>query len=251
MSQTGQPSLPPLGRRTAAWLGLTVFLLAWNGVTALYSNPFTLNQWYDGVQYQLLARNRLAGHDEVGDTAHTVGLEGRHPMWRPGLVWIEQTLGAWLGSVRKGAALASALGTTLLELALLRLAWRCFGLGTCLTVLVALVAPWSVGATFLGMAVGQGPEPWAGACLVVGLAGLAEAVRRPSAAWALAAGLAAGIAEWFRTGTLVVFAVVCGLNAFVYLVRRDGARVRAAVIALAGFLIMASLAARAVPSPVE
>jgi hypothetical protein len=240
-----------LSRRTAVWLTVAMFLLAWNGLTALYANPFTLTQWYDGVQYQLLARNRLAGHEEVGDTAHTVGREGRHPMWRPGLVWIEQALAAGLGSVRWAAAVASALGTTFLELALLRLAWRCFGVGTWLAVLLALVAPSSLGATFLGMAVGQGPEPWAAACIVVGLTGLTEALCRPSRGWAVAAGLAAGMAEMFRTGTLILFIVPCGIYGLAYLSRRDGARVRIAGAALAGLLLMAILAGWAVPSVVD
>src|SRR5207244_1019088 len=82
------PESPRLRART--WALLTVALLVWNGWTALYANPFTLTMGYDGTFYQLLARNRLRGHDEVGDTAHTVGEEGRHPMWRPGLVWVEE-----------------------------------------------------------------------------------------------------------------------------------------------------------------
>src|SRR5262245_3987608 len=107
--------------------GVALFLLIWNIVPALYANPYTLIQGYDGVQFQLLTRNRLQGHYEVGDTAHTVRIEGRHPMWRPGLVWIQEGLARCVGSVQLAAGLASALGTTLLELLLLQLTLRWFG----------------------------------------------------------------------------------------------------------------------------
>jgi hypothetical protein len=230
---------------------MAALLLAWNGLTAMFASPFTLTQWYDGAQYQLLARNRLHGHDDVGDTAHTVRLEGRHPMWRPGLVWIEQGLAGWVGSLRHGAALASALGTALLELALLLLAWRSFGQATCVAVLFCLLAPWSVAASFLGMAVGQGPEPWAAAAIVLGLAGLTEALGRESWAWATLAGAAAGMAEWFRTGTLVLFAVPCLVHGLVSLWQRDGRRLGLAGAALAGQLLMAFLAGGVVPSTVD
>ena len=79
------------------WAAGFVALLAWNGIAARYANPLTLLHSYDGPQYQLLARNRLHGHREIADTAHTVGTEGAHPMWRPGLVWITEGLERCLG----------------------------------------------------------------------------------------------------------------------------------------------------------
>src|SRR6266403_5323339 len=104
------------------------FCQAEDGIRALYVTgvqtwalpiSFIMGHRYDGTQYHLLVRNRLHGHYEIGDTAHTVREEGRHPIWRPGLVWIEEGLARLFGSVRSGAAAASALGTTLLELAML------------------------------------------------------------------------------------------------------------------------------------
>jgi hypothetical protein len=230
---------------------LAAFLLTWNGLTALYANPFTLTQRYDGVQYQLLARNRLHGHTEVGDTAHTVRTEGRHPMWRPGLVWMEQSLVAYLGSVRNAAALASALGTALLEWALAWLAWRAFGRATCLVVLVAVLVPWPVGALFLGLAIGQGPEPWAAAAIVLGLGLLMQAVRRQAWMVAAAAGVVAGMAEWFRTGTLLLIAVPAMVLAVAALRRRDWARLGVTAFALAGLVLMAAGAGMDAPSPVN
>jgi hypothetical protein len=241
----------PSRRRAALGAGVVIFLLLWNGLTALYANPFSLTQWYDGIQYQLLARNRLAGHEEIGDTAHTVRREGRHPMWRPGLVWIEQGLAACTGSVRTAAALASALGTTLLELILLWLAWRGFGALTAVVVGLGIVTPWPVGASFMGLAVGQGPEPWAAAAILLGIACLTEAWRRPCWGWALAAGLGAGSAEWFRTGTLLLFAAPCVVHGLTALGLRRWKLLGGAATALAGALLMAFLAGRAVPSLVD
>jgi hypothetical protein len=161
MTPAADPPRKPLPARPGTWVVLAAFLLVWNGWAASFAGPFTFIQGYDGPQYQLLARNRLHGHTEVGDSAHTVRGEGSHPMWRPGLVWIEQGLGSWLGSVRQGAGLASALGTTLLELAILWLAWTCYGFGTWTVVLLLMLSPWQVGVTLIAAAVGQGPEPWA------------------------------------------------------------------------------------------
>ena len=83
--------IPPDAPRTRVWVwpGAGTFLLAWNLVVVQYANQFTLLQGYDSVQYPLLTRNRLNGHVEVGDRAHTVRTEGLHPMWRPGLVWLQ------------------------------------------------------------------------------------------------------------------------------------------------------------------
>jgi hypothetical protein len=224
-----------------------ILLLTWNGVAASLASPFVLNHRYDGIQYQLLARNRLHGHYEVGDTAHTVGTEGRHPMWRPGLVWIEEGLARCLGSVRTGAAAASALGTTFLELTLLWLAWSCFGRKTWLFVLIALPAP-AVSGPFLTLAVGQGPEVWAAAWIVAGLAALVVALQRRSWAWALLAGMVAGSAEWFRTGNLLLFAVPCGVYGLVALWQRDRRGFGMPVGALASFVAMATLCDWTVPS---
>ena len=85
------------------WPTVVLVLLAWNSVVATYSSPLVMLQHHDGSQYHLLVRNRLHGHDEVGDTSHTVQGEGRNPIWRPGLVWIEEGLARWLGSVSAAA----------------------------------------------------------------------------------------------------------------------------------------------------
>ena len=106
------------------WCVVAALLLSWNGTLGTFASPFVMLHRYDCAQYQLLARNRLHGHYEVGDEAHSVHQEGCHPMWRPGLVWIEEALARCLGSVRKGAAAASVLGAALLELALPAACWR-------------------------------------------------------------------------------------------------------------------------------
>src|SRR5438067_10657199 len=111
----GKPAVPAR-RRALAWLLLAAFLGTWNGVAASYASPFHLVHASDTVQYQLLARNRLRGRTEVGDSALTVRSEGLHPAWRPGLVWVEEEFARRLGSVRAGATAAYALGTTRLEL---------------------------------------------------------------------------------------------------------------------------------------
>jgi hypothetical protein len=251
MTQVGddRPILAP--SRPFVWIGLAGLLLAWNGLTALYASPLTLTQWYDGIQYQLLARNRLHGHDEVGDKAHTVGREGRHPMWRPGLVWIEEGLATVAGSVRGAAALASALGTTLMELAMLWLAWRCFGVRSWLVVVTAVLVPWPVGAWLLGLAIGQGPEPWAAAAILLGLGGFVEAVRRQSGIWGFGAGLVAGGAEWLRTGTTLLFAAPWLVYALVFLFQRRWKELELAAAGAAGLLIATVTAGWVVPSPVN
>jgi hypothetical protein len=230
---------------------VAVVLLLWNCWTAWYASPFTLLQSYDTPQYQLLARNRLHGHYEVGDSAHTVRREGCHPMWRPGLVWIEQGLGAWVGSVQTGAALASALGTTLMELGWLWLAWRCFGFGAWVVVLVLILSPWRLGSTLLASAVGQGPEPWAAAAVVIGLAVLFEAFRKRSLTLAPAAGIAAGMAEWFRSGTLVLFAAPCAVYGLTFLAGRRWGDFGRMGLAVAGLLLAALAAGWTAPSPVN
>jgi hypothetical protein len=232
------------------WLALGMGLLAWNSLVASFASPFTIIHRYDGVQYQLLARNRLLGHCEVNDTTHTVGMAARHPMWRPGLVWIEETLARALGSVRAGAVAASALGTTALQIAVLWLAWCCFGRKTWLFVLIGLPAP-AVISPFLTLAAGQGPEVWAAACIATGLAALTIALRRPSWPWTLSAGTLAGTAEWFRTGNLLLFAAPCAVYSLAALWRRDRRRMAIPVAALILFLGMAALGDRAVPSSVN
>jgi hypothetical protein len=222
--------------RPAAWAAVALALLTWNGVAALYANPLTLLHSYDGPQYQLLARNRLHGHYEVGDTAHTVGGEGAHPMWRPGLVWLTEGLARCLGSVRAGAAAAGALGATLLELALLGLAWRCFGRATFALVLVFLFAPFTVNAIFLHLALGQAPETWAAAALVAGVLLLGQGRQRSSWAWAVGGGAMAGLAEWFRTGNVLLFAVPCAVYGLAALRRRGWREAGLSAASLAAFV---------------
>jgi hypothetical protein len=225
-------------------------LLTWNGVLARFANPFVLHHRVDSVQYQLLARNRLHGHHEVGDEAHTVHQEGCHPMWRPGLVWIEEGLARCLGSVRNGAAAASALGATILELALLRLAWLCFGKKTLLLLFIGLVVP-AIGSPFLQLTVGQGPEVWAAASTIAGLAVLVEGLKRRSAPWILVAGTIAGLAEWFRTGSLLLFAIPCAVYGSAALRQRDRRGLCLAAGALSTWIGMAVLGEQAVPSAVN
>jgi hypothetical protein len=232
------------------WCALGILLLAWNCLLASLASPFVLIHRYDGVQYQLLARNRLLGHDEINERTHTVGTEGRHPMWRPGLVWIEEELARCLGSVRAGAAAASALGTTCLQLALLWLAWCCFGRKTWVFLVIGLPAP-AVISPFLTLAVGQGPEVWAAACITAGLAALVIGIERPSWAWALSAGILAGAAEWFRTGNLLLFAVPCAVYGIAILSQHDFRRFALPAGALVTFVGMAALGDRTVPSSVN
>jgi hypothetical protein len=245
--QPTEPARP----RARWWCALAVLLLAWNGLLALYASPFVMLQGHDGTQYHLLVRNRLHGHHEVGDEGHTVRQEGQHPIWRPGLVWIEEGLARLFGSVRSGAAAASALGATLLELALLALARVCFGRATLLVVLACLMLPLTASAHFLRMAVGQGPEPWAAAALVAGLAVLAVALRRRSWALGLAAGALAGTCEWFRAGSYLLFAVPCAVYALPALRRRDWAASAVPALALLGFGLLTAAAGRSVASPVD
>jgi hypothetical protein len=219
-------------RPVLLWSGIATLLLVWNGAAATFASPLVLLHRYDCAQYQLLARNRLCGHYEVGDGFHSVHQEGSHPMWRPGLVWIEEGLARCLGSVHQGAAAASALGTTLLELALLGLAWCSFGKKTVVCVLIGLAMP-AVGFPFLVLAVGQGAEVWAAAAIVFGLALLVKALqdsracpsetamnehavsgRRPirgTLLCGLVAGTVAALSEWFRTGNAMLFAIPCAV----------------------------------------
>jgi hypothetical protein len=238
------------GRRFGICCAVAALLLAWNGVLSSFASPFVLLSRYDGVQYQLLVRNRLQGHYEMGDEAHTVHEEGRHPMWRPGLVWIEEGLARCLGSVHRGAAAASGLGTTLLELALLCLAWRCFDTKTFLFALLGLMLP-AFGSPFWELAVGQGPEVWAAAATLAGLVLLVEGLRRQSACWALLAGTVAGLAEWFRTGNLLLFALPCAVYSVAALRRRDSRAFFLAAGPLVSWFGMAALADLAVPSSVN
>jgi hypothetical protein len=231
---------------------LAALLLTWNGVAAYYGgNPLTMTQGYDGTQYQLLARNRLQGHGEVGDSAHTVRTEGCHPMWRPGLVWIQESLAHVLGSVRAAAVTASVLGTTVMELALLGLAWHCFGTATAALTLAGLVTPVTVSVIFLEMAVGQGPECWAAAAVLLGMLALVKALESRSWRWALAAGLTAGLSEWFRTGNTLLFAVPCVVYGLAALRRPPRAAVAVPVLALAAFCASAAAGGLTVPSRVN
>jgi hypothetical protein len=245
--QPTEPQRP----RARLWCALAALLLVWNASLALYANPYIMVQQYDGTQYQLLVRNRLHGHHEVGDSAHTVRDEGRHPIWRPGLVWVEEFLARPLGSVRLAAGLASALGTTLLEIALLWLAWRCFGRGATLLLLVALLLPNKVAVLFLVMALGQGPEPWSAAALLWGLACLVEALRRRSWGWAVLAGGVAGSAEWFRTGNYLLFMVPCLVWALAALRPWDRRAVALPLAALLAFVGTVAATGAALPSPVN
>jgi hypothetical protein len=235
--------------RPWAWVALAVLLLLWNGMAARYASPFCMIHASDGTQYHLLVRNRLHGHTEVGDRAHTVRQEGQHPIWRPGLVWIEEMLAPWLGSVQASAAAAGALGTTLLELALLWLAWRCFGIGVFAVVLVCLLTPVQM-MNFLQLAFGQGPEPWAAAMIILGLAALVEALRRQSLTWAVLAGALGAFAEWFRTGNMLLFLVPCGIYGLAALVRRDWLGLRVPVLGVVGFGLMGAVGGLTEPSPV-
>jgi hypothetical protein len=242
----------PKRARAWPWVALTIALAVWNGVPALFSCQFTQICGQDGTQYQLLARNRLHGHTEVGDAAYTVRDEGRHPMWRPGLVWLEEMGARCLGSVRAGAALASGLGVTLLELGLLVLAWRCFGAAAFWLALLACVGlPMTSSWLFLRLTPYQGPEPWAGAAITWGLVVLAEALRRRSWAVAAAAGVIAGLAEWFRTGNLLVFAVPCAVYGLAALRQRDRRGLTLPGAALATFLVTVALGGLAVPTALD
>jgi hypothetical protein len=241
------PAAVPAGR---LFLAMGAVLLFWNGLLACHAGPLTLTHFHDTPQYQLLARNRLAGETGVGESAHTVGREGRHPMWRPGLVWVEETLARGLGSVRAGAAAASALGTTLLEVAMLGLAWRCFGPASFALTVVFLFAPFTANAFFVRLAVGQGPEPWAAAFTLLALTALFAARERASWSLALAAGAIAGLAEWFRTGNWLLFAVPVAIHFFTALRCRDRAGVKLTAAALAGYFGLVAVGDLLVPSSV-
>jgi hypothetical protein len=243
-------SIPPQ-TRLRSWLLLGLLLLVCNGIIALHTTPFSLLAGYDSIQYQLLARNRLAGHYELGEKTQTVGLEGCHPMWRPGLVWIEEGLARCLGSVAAAAALASAVGVTLVELLILWLAWRCFGRGACVAAGIFMLAPFAANLHLMRMVLSVGPESWAIAMILAGLAALIEALTRHSWTWAMTAGIAAGLSEWFRTGNLLLFTVPCLVYSLAALRQRDGKGVALAATTLVGFLAMVALSRYTDPSAVD
>lgn len=254
MSTSGPASAAELVTpwRWYAGAGVVVVLVcAWNGLAAQYASPFHMIHAYDGTQYHLLVRNRLLGHNEVGEEAHTVRAEGLHPVWRPGLVWIEEALTRVLGSVRASAAFTSALGTSLMELALLWLAYRCFGAAASLVILVLLACPLPAGSCFLHMGIGLGPEPWSALSLLVGLGVLVEALRRSCWGWAVAAGLLAGTAEAFRTGNHLLFAVPCAVYGLIALARRDVRGFWLPAVSGAAFVLMMAAVGRLVPSAVD
>lgn len=238
-------------RQRCVWLLVAAGLVIWNGVAALAASPLHLVHASDTTQYHLLARNRLSGHGEVGDSAHTVRDEGLHPVWRPGFVWITESFAKPLGSVRSGAIAASLLGTTLVELVLLCLTVRCFGEAAAALVGLTLIAPLPVGSCFLLMAIGQGPEPWSALFIVSGLTLLVEALRRCAWAWAFGAGAAAGFAEWFRTGNHLLFAVPCAFYGIAALKRRDLRGFGLPALAGGIFLFVMALGGRLVPSSVD
>jgi hypothetical protein len=103
---------------------------------------------------------------------------------------------------------------------MLSLAWSCYGRKNLLYLLVALLLP-EISVPFLEYAVGEGPEVWAAAASVAGLAILVASLHGRSVWSALMAGTIAGVAEWFRTGNLLLFAVPCAVYAVVYLAKRD------------------------------
>lgn len=240
---------PPIPRW--AWAFAVCALLAWNTFLAQYAGPMSMTQPYDGAQYQLLARNRLAGHYETGDQAHTVRTEGRHPMWQPGLVWLTELVARVLGSVQHAAWLLSALGTTLMEVSLLWLSWRCFGRGAWTVLLAGLFLPFHWNAVFVGLAVGQGPEPWAAAFVLLGWALFLKSLGDRSALLALLSGIVFGGAEWFRTGNLLLFAAPWAVFTGFALVRRARSEVRYCVTTLVGFVGMNLLAGWLTASPVN
>jgi hypothetical protein len=81
--------------------------------------------------------------------------------------------------------------------------------------------------------------------------GLGEALGRQSWAWAVLAGAAAGAAEWFRTGTLPLFAVPCAVHGLVCLWQRDWGRLGITGVALTAFGVIVALGGRAAPSRVD
>src|SRR5438105_2056712 len=251
MVKTDLPTSPPLQIQPRTWMAIAAVLLTWNGTAAFFANPFVMIQPYDGTQYHLLVRNRLHGHYELGDTAHTVREEGRHPIWRPGLVWIEEGLARLFGSVRWSAAVASALGAALLELALLLLTLRCFGRAACALVLLALLMPLRSGELYLLLAVGQGPEAWAAALLTLGLWLLVEGLRYPSVLRRVAAGFLGGAAECFRTGNYLIFLVPCIVVGLAALARKDRRSFAICVKVAWFYLGTVGLTTMLTPSPVN
>jgi hypothetical protein len=247
----GAPAKLSLRGSYRFWLGLALFLLVWNGLAARYSSPFHLLHASDSTQYHLLVRNRLQGHYEVGDSAHTVRTEGLHPVWRPGLVWLEEFMARRLGSVALSAAVASSLGATLLEWLLVRLAVACFGWGAGLAALVIVLTPLGCANYYMLMAVGMGAEPWAGAAILAGLVVLVAALRQRSWSGFLLAGFLAGLAEWFRNGNHFLFAVPCAIYGLMALAGRDLRGFFMPAAAGAVFVGMIAVGGRLVPSEVD
>jgi len=153
----GQP--PPTNRRPIGAAAIMACVLSvWNGLLGLYGNPLTMTNRYDGTQYHLLVRNRLQGRYELDDTTHTVRRQGQHPMWRPGLVWVEEAIAPAAGSVGRAAVIASVVGTTLHELAILLLAYIAFGGWAAWAAFgLLLLIPLSVSSCFALMARSRGP----------------------------------------------------------------------------------------------
>lgn len=245
-----EPEPTPVLARPGAWALLAGVLLLWNLSLGWMGGPWTILQRYDGPQYQLLARNRMMGHYEVGDKAHTVRLEGRHPMWRPGLVWLTQGFAHLTGSVRMAAGIVSGIAVTLLELAMLIVAYRFFGSLAAWVLLALMALPTDVGVWMIRMTLGQGPEPWSTAALLSGVVILVEAFRRGCWKLAVLSGVIAGLADWFRTGNLAIFPVPCLIYAAVALWRRESRKFAQAVVAGGVFLIMVMLGDQLTPSPV-
>src|SRR5262249_27328243 len=243
----------PLSRRSF-WVGIgfACVLSVWNGILGLYGSPLIMGNRYDGTQYQLLVRNRLHGHYEVGDTAHTVREEGRHPMWRPGLVCVEHALAPCAGSVRGAAVAASVVGTILLELASLAVAYVTFGGTTALAAFgLLLLLPLHISNCFVLMALSQGPGPWAAAAMMTGIALLVIALREKNIHCTIAAGASAGVSEVFRSGNLPLFAAACAVFGLRDLIRRDWRRLLINCAALTLFLGSSFAAGHVVPSEVN
>jgi hypothetical protein len=155
-----------------------------------------------------------------------------------------------LGSVQASAITTSVLGTLLLELITLWLAWRCFGGAVLAVVLVAMLTPLLM-TDFLLLAIGQGPESWAAAFVLLGLAVFIEARRCGSLFLALVAGVAAGLAEWFRTGNYLLFLTPIAVYGLIALRQRERQTFVLSALALASYLGMNGVNSLTEPSPVS
>ena len=245
--------IPPPGPGIKLWVWqLAIYaLVGWNATLAKYANPFSLTQGYDGAQYQLLARNRLAGSYHESHQAHTVRDEGSHPMWRPGLVWLLEGTAHLTGSVSQAAWMLSTAGTTLFEVIMLWIAWRCFGRTAWVILLAAFFLPFHWSAIFLSMALGQGPEPWAAALVLLGWAIFLKSLDGNSAILAIVGGVAIGGADWFRTGNLLMFAAPWGIFLLAGLLRRSRVELRQSLAMLGGFVAITLLGSWLFASPVN